>query len=108
MFGDILDNVLNLDPLLRLGGDLFRFSGMRVHFRRKGPKGNRVIAVERNGKALKPNKFYSIATSGGRVQRISARDGDTGKVSAEELIKFLKQNSPVRVALKDMAIEEKR
>ncbi|MFP6870746.1 MAG: bifunctional metallophosphatase/5'-nucleotidase [Nitrospinota bacterium] len=107
LFEDILDNVLNPDPLLRLGGDLFRFSGMRVRFRRKGPKGRRVIAVEKDGKPLVPGRYYSIATSGGRIQRIPFRMGDTGRVAAEELIGFIKENSPIRVGLTDNVEEVK-
>ncbi len=107
LFEDILDNVLNPDPLLRLGGDLFRFSGMRVRFRRKGPKGRRVIAVEKDGKPLESGRFYSIATSGGRIQRIPVRTGDTGRVAAEELIGYLKATSPIRVALADNVEEVK-
>ncbi|HBK81346.1 MAG TPA: hypothetical protein DDZ83_17055 [Nitrospinae bacterium] len=107
LFEDILDNVLNPDPLLRLGGDLFRFSGMRVRFRRKGPKGRRVIGVEKDGKPLVPGRFYSIATSGGRIQRIPFRMGDTGRVAAEELIGFIKENSPIRVGLTDNVEEVK-
>lgn len=107
LFEDILDNVLNPDPLLRLGGDLFRFSGMRVRFRRKGTKGSRVIAVEKDGKPLVPGRFYSIATSGGRIQRIPVRTGDTGRIAAEELIGFLKENSPIRVGLADNVEEVK-
>ena len=101
LFEDILDNVLNPDPLLRLGGDLFRFSGLKVRFRRKGPKGKRVIEVAGNGKPLEPGKKYSFATSGGRIQRIPIRSGDTGRVAAEELIKYLREKSPVRVVMED-------
>jgi hypothetical protein len=64
---------------------------MRLRFRRKGSKGKRVIAVERNGKPLATKQVYSIATSGGQIQRISIRPGDTGKVAVEELIPYLKK-----------------
>jgi 2',3'-cyclic-nucleotide 2'-phosphodiesterase (5'-nucleotidase family) len=101
LFEDILENVLNPDPLLRLGGDLFRFSGMRVRFRKKGPKGKRVIVVEHNGKLLDEARLYSVATSGGRIQRIPFKPGDTGKIAAKELERYLKEKSPIRFFLKE-------
>lgn len=104
-FEDALDNVFNPDPLLRLGGDMFRFTGLAVHIRPGNVRGQRVVEIAHQGKPLEGKAVYRLATSGGRVQRMAASPGDQGKPAVEELIRYLGGRSPIRVQVEENLLE---
>lgn len=105
-FEDALDNVFNPDPLLRLGGDMFRFSGLAVRTRSGNRRGQRVVEMVHQGKPLEGKAVYRLATSGGRVQRMAASPGDQGKRAVDELLRYLGDRSPIRVQMEENLVEE--
>jgi sulfur-oxidizing protein SoxB len=105
-FEDALDNVFQPDPLLRLGGDMFRFSGLAVRIRTGNARGSRVLEMTRQGRPLEGKAVYAMATSGGRVQRLAASPGDLGKPAVAELLRYLADRSPIRVQLEANLVQE--
>ncbi len=92
-----IDNVLNEDPYLILGGDLIRFSGMEVWIDTSKPFGRRIVKLLIGGKPYDPNKIYKVATAGGLVQNhpACASRTDTGKIAPVALMEYIKANSPI-------------
>lgn len=92
-----IDNVLNEDPYLQLGGDMTRFAGMEVRYNVKNKMGKRIVSVRIGGKPLNPKKKYLIAsanTSFHTAPGVTALK-DTGKMAVEELIGFIRKKSPI-------------
>ncbi len=63
-----LNNVFAKDAAKRFGGWVTKFNGMEVRFRAFGDEGKRIESITVSGKALDPEKIYSIAAC--------ERDGD--------------------------------
>jgi sulfur-oxidizing protein SoxB len=100
---DALDNVLNEDPYLTVGGDLVRFSGMEVWIDTGKPAGWRVVKLLIGKKPYDPKKIYKVATAGGLVQNHAGVVSkiDTGKVAPTALIDYIKASSPISSQLDD-------
>jgi len=99
---DNLDNVFNPDPLLKLGGDVTRCSGIKADLKRNAPREARTSNLRINGDAFDENRIYAIGTSGGRTQYQDPEAGATARPAVEELIAFIKQagtieSDPVQV-----------
>jgi sulfur-oxidizing protein SoxB len=104
-FEDALDNVYNPDPLLRLGGDMFRFSGLEVKIRLGNARGRRVVELLHQGKAVEGKAVYRLATSGGRVQRLAGNPGDQGKPAVDSLLRYVGDHSPIRFQVAENLIQ---
>ena len=92
---DNMDNVFNPDPMLRLGGDMNRCSGIKAQLNRGGTRGERLIDPLVNGKVLEPQKVYTVATSGGRTQLVDDNHIATESSAVNELIKYIESATPI-------------
>ena len=102
---NILGSVVNEDPYTRVGGDMIRFSGMKLVVNLTKSSGNRIIEMTVGGKAFSNDAVYSIASAHTRFQNSPLFGAtyvkDTGKVFVEELIKYIRRNSPITSTLDD-------
>jgi len=98
-----LDNVLNEDPYLVLGGDMTRFSGLEVRFDPRRPLGQRFVSIKVNGKPLDPKRRYRIVSANTQFHRMRGVEQlrDTGKVAVEELIKYIERKKVIAPKLDD-------
>lgn len=92
---DNLDNVFNPDPMLRLGGDMNRCSGIKANLHKEGTHGNRLMDPIVNGTPLADDHVYTLATSGGRTQRVDNNPVATDLPAVEELINYIESNPPI-------------
>lgn len=92
-----LDNVVNDDPYLNVGGDMIRFSGMEISLDLSKPFGQRVLKLSVNRRPVDADKVYTAATASSQIHKhpdaINVKD--TGKVAAVALADFIEANSPV-------------
>lgn len=93
---DNLDNVFNLDPLQRLGGDVLRCAGVQAQLRRDAPREERLSNIIVNGEPWAEDRRYRVATSGGRTQYQDEQVQATPQPSVEALIGFIETHSPIR------------
>jgi len=95
----ILDNVLDSDPYLRVGGDMIRFSGMKLRVDPSRPQGSRIVEIRIGKKPLVPDQKYTVSSSQLRFYKnpfFGAFDiHETNKIFSAELIVYLAQNSPI-------------
>jgi sulfur-oxidizing protein SoxB len=102
---NILGSVVNKDPYTRVGGDMIRFSGIKLVADLAKSAGNRIIEMTVGGKAFSKDTDYSIASAHTRFQNSPLFGAtyvkDTGKVFVEELISYIRQNSPITSVLDD-------
>jgi len=91
-----IDNVLNPDPLQRLGGDVLRCMGVKAQLNRDAPRGERLTDITINGNPWDENTHYKVGTSGGRTQYQDDNPSVSAQPSVEELIKYIEANTPIR------------
>ncbi len=101
---NILDAVANNDAYSRVGGDMIRFSGLKIVYDLANVRGERIVSIATaDDRPFLVNKVYSIASVNTRFQNnplFGATDVvDTGKVFADILIEYIRDNSPVKAAL---------
>ena len=98
-----IDNVLNEDPYLQLGGDMVRFAGMRVRYNESSPMGSRIVELHIGDKPVDLKRDYAIVSANTQFQTApGVKDvQDTGKVAVEELIRFIESTSPIAPTLDD-------
>ncbi|MFV2033059.1 MAG: bifunctional UDP-sugar hydrolase/5'-nucleotidase, partial [Gammaproteobacteria bacterium] len=101
---NILDAVANNDAYSRVGGDMIRFSGLKIIYDLANVRGERIVSIATaDDRPFLVNKVYSIASVNTRFQNnplFGATDVvDTGKVFADILIEYIRDNSPVKAAL---------
>ena len=102
---NILGSVINQDPYTRVGGDMIRFSGIKLVADLAKSAGNRIVEMTVGGKEFSKETVYSIASVHTRFQNSPLFGAtyvkDTGKVFVEELISYIRKNSPVTSAMDD-------
>ena len=101
---NIMDAIVNEDPYSRVGGDMIRFSGLQVVYDRANARGERLTQITlADGRPFLADKDYTVASVNTRFQDnplFGAKNVvDTGKIFAEELIAYIRANSPVKAAL---------
>lgn len=101
---NILDGVANNDPYARVGGDMIRFSGLKIVYDLANARGEKIVSITTaGGQPFLESKDYRVASVNTRFQDnplFGARDVvETGKVFAEELVKYIRANSPVSALL---------
>ncbi len=101
---NILDGVVGRDPYARVGGDMLRFSGLKIVYDTAAKQGERVVSmVTADDQPFSMEKEYSIASVHTRFQdnpMFSARSiVDTGKIFVEELISYIRTHSPISPGL---------
>ena len=109
---NILDAVVSDDPYARVGGDMIRFSGVNIVYDRANTQGERITYMTTaDGQPFSLDEDYTVASVNTRFQDsplFGARNVvDTGKVFAEELIEYIRANSPISAAL-DARIKPRR
>ena len=102
---NILQGVTGLDPYARVGGDMIRFSGMKINCSLRAKAGNKIRSMHIGGKLLDENIDYSIAAVHTRFQNNpmfgATEIKDTEKIFVEELIAYIREKSPLNVQLDD-------
>jgi len=58
---DVADNLFNLDPYYQQGGDMVRVGGLNYEIDPNAAAGERVTAMELNGKPIEADKVYKVA-----------------------------------------------
>lgn len=101
---NIMDGVVSDDAYTRVGGDMIRFSGLNLVYDLANVRGKRIVSIATaDGQPLLAEKVYSIASVNTRFQNNplfgATNRVDTGKVFANELIEYIRVNSPVNAAL---------
>ena len=85
-----LDGFLDRDPYSRVGGDLVRFSGMQLVYDNSRPTGQRLVSLEVGGEAIAEDRIFQ------------ATDVEsTDRVFVDELIDYIRKNSPISPSLDD-------
>ncbi|MFP4155504.1 MAG: thiosulfohydrolase SoxB [Halothiobacillaceae bacterium] len=85
---DVCDNIFNKDPYYQQGGDMVRVGGLKYAVAPDGETGERISAMELNGKPIDPNKKYKVA-GWASVARPGQIPGDTGKMIWDVLENWL-------------------
>ena len=102
---NILQGVTGLDPYARVGGDMIRFSGMKIDCSLRAKAGNKIRSMHIGGKPLDENIDYSIAAVHTRFQNNpmfgATEIKNTEKIFVEELIAYIREKSPLNVKLDD-------
>lgn len=105
LVSNILDGVVNSDAYARVGGDMIRFSGMKLVYDLSRPNGQRVVSLSVNGKPISEDQVYSVASVHTRFQESplfgATNVEDTGRIFVEELIDYIRQHSPINAELDD-------
>lgn len=66
---DVAANAFNPDPFYQQGGDMSRVYGLSYDLVINAPTGQRIRNVAIRGRRLDPNREYTVASYGGRLQR---------------------------------------
>lgn len=66
---DVAANTFNPDPFYQQGGDMSRVFGLSYDLAVNAPTGQRIRNVAIRGRRLDPNREYTLASFGGRLQR---------------------------------------
>jgi sulfur-oxidizing protein SoxB len=101
---NIMDSVVNVDPYIRVGGDMIRFSGLNIVYDLDNGYGEKIVSITTSdGQPFLEGKDYSVASVHTRFQDnplFGARNVvDTGKIFADELISYIRTNSPISAGL---------
>jgi len=102
---NVLDGVANPDPYARVGGDMIRFSGLKLIYDLSNPSGEKITSITVGGKPLSLDRRYTVASAHTRFQNnpvFGASDvKDTDQIFVEELIAYIRNNSPIANSLDD-------
>ena len=102
---NILSSVVNRDPYTRVGGDMIRFSGMKILCDLAKPVGKRVLRINIGGEEFSEEKVFSVASAHTRFQNNplfgATHVKDTGKMIVEELINYIERKSIIKSTLDD-------
>jgi 2',3'-cyclic-nucleotide 2'-phosphodiesterase (5'-nucleotidase family) len=109
---NVMDSVVGNDPYTRVGGDMIRFSGLKLVYDLGNAQYERIVSMTTtDGQAILADKEYSIAAVNTRFQNNplfgASNIVDTGKVFADELIEYIRTNSPIIAALDDRIISRR-
>ena len=98
-----IDNVLNEDPYLQLGGDMVRFAGMVLRYDASLPQGQRLVEIAVGGKPLEMERKYAIVSANTQFQSAPGVENikDSGKIAVEELIRFIERSGTIAPVLDD-------
>ena len=102
---NILEGVSGIDSYARVGGDMIRFSGMKLVCNLREKSGRKILSMTVGGEPLSEVKDYIVASVHTRFQNNplfgATRITDIGKVFVEELISYIRNNSPISSELDD-------
>ncbi len=102
---NILDSVTGKDPYARVGGDMIRFSGMKLVCDLRKKSGDKIVSMSIGGEPFSAENIYTIASAHTRFQNNPLFGAmyvkDTGSVFVEDLIAYIRGNSPITSKLDD-------
>ena len=102
---NIVSSVVNKDPYTRVGGDMIRFSGMKLLCDLTKRAGNRIIKMSVGGKEFSEDTVYRISSAHTRFQNNplfgATHVKDTGKKIVEELINYIEREANITSSLDD-------
>lgn len=92
-----IDNVLNEDPYLQLGGDMVRFAGMELRYKESNPINQRLVGIKVGGKPMVLTKKYAIVSANTQFQNAPGVENvkDTGRTAVEELIRYIEKQQTI-------------
>lgn len=92
-----LDNVLASDPYAQLGGDLIRFSGLKLLIDEKKAFGKRISVLAVGGAPFDPEKKYTVVSANTQIFNAPTADNvsNTRKVAVEELIRYIEEKEVI-------------
>ncbi len=103
LVNNILNAVVDSDPYSRVGGDMIRFSGMKLVYDLSKPYGQRIASLSVNDKPVSKDQVYSVSSVHTRFQNsplFGATDvKDTGRVFVDELVDYIREHSPIETTL---------
>ena len=102
---NILGGVADPDPYSRVGGDMIRFSGLKIVYDLSAPDDKRIASITVNGKPFSDETVYSIASAHTRFHTnplFQALDiNETEKIFVEEIMSYIETHSPIKNMLDD-------
>jgi len=105
LMNNTLNGFLDRDPYSRVGGDMIRFSGMELVYDISRPYDQRAVSLTVGGEEIVDDKEYAIASVHTRFQNSplfgATHAEDTGRVFVDELIEYIRKNSPMSPSLDD-------
>jgi sulfur-oxidizing protein SoxB len=105
LINNILNAVVDADPYSRVGGDMIRFSGMKLVYDLSKPDGQRIASLSVNGKPVSNDQVYKVASVHTRFQTSplfgATKVEDTGRIFVDELVDYIRKNSPINTPLDD-------
>jgi sulfur-oxidizing protein SoxB len=103
LISNILNGVVDSDAYARVGGDMIRFSGMKLVYDLSRPDGQRIASLSIQGKPVADDQVYAVASVHTRFQDnplFGATDvKDTGRIFVEELIEYIRGHSPINTTV---------
>ena len=105
LMNNTLNGFLDRDPYSRVGGDMIRFSGMKLVYDTSRPLGQRVVSLDIGDKPISDDQEYTVASVHTRFQLNplfgATHAKDTGRVFVDELIEYIRKHSPISPSLDD-------
>ena len=103
---NIINGVAGADPFARVGGDMIRFSGLKLQYDLDNKRGERIVSLTlTDGTPVDDDEKYTVASVSTRFQNnplFGATDVvNTDRLFAEELIAYIKAKNPIKAALDD-------
>jgi len=101
MFEEAVDNIVDGDPLQRVGGNMWRYSGVELAVDLRQPALRRIQRMHIGGKPVQDHKLYSLAefnmffSDSPRAVEVVKTD----KIGPHEVIAYIEQQKQVAPAL---------
>ena len=105
LVSNTLNGFLDSDPYARVGGDMIRFSGMKLVYDLSRFYDQRMVSLTIGDEPVADDKQYTVASVHTRFQLnplFQATDAkDTGKVFVDELVEYIRKHSPMSPSVDD-------
>lgn len=105
LLSNILNGVVDSDPYSRVGGDMIRFSGMKLVYDLSRPRGQRLVSLTIGDQPVSEDREYRVASVHTRFQDNplfgATNVKDTGRIFVEELVDYIRGHSPINSTLDD-------
>ncbi|MBF0278715.1 MAG: 5'-nucleotidase C-terminal domain-containing protein [SAR324 cluster bacterium] len=107
---NILGGVADADPYTRVGGDMIRFSGLKIRYNLSRKTGDQISSITVGETPLSLDKIYSIASVQTRFHN-NPLFGATyvkewEKIFAEELVQYIRSHSPILAPLDERIMSD--
>jgi sulfur-oxidizing protein SoxB len=105
LINNILNAVVDNDPYSRVGGDMIRFSGMKLVYDLSKPDGQRIASLSVGDEPVSDSRVYKVASVHTRFQNsplFGATNIEvTDRIFVEELVDYIRGHSPINTPLDD-------